>query len=160
MHMNQNELLSLIHEAMEIELNASHLYGLIGKLFPEDSEFWVQLSYEEKKHASLMKNCEEYFLSNPDFPEELFSMDINQLREANSMIKTCIDQFTSSQPSKAIAFKRALEIEESSGEIHYQKQITGETNNKLLKIFQTMYREDTDHLERIREYMEKNDISL
>ena len=39
MHMNQKELLSLINEAMDLELNASHLYGLLGKLFPEDAEF-------------------------------------------------------------------------------------------------------------------------
>ncbi|MEE8377166.1 MAG: hypothetical protein V3R45_02225 [Candidatus Aminicenantaceae bacterium] len=46
----------LLETSIELELLVSDLYSLYNEIFPEDSDFWWDLSFEEKNHASLLES--------------------------------------------------------------------------------------------------------
>lgn len=63
-------------------------------------------------------------------------------------------------PEDAEAFNIALNIENSAGEIHFEKFMNKETELKIDHIFQQLNKDDKDHANRISSYMNRNSIPL
>ena len=72
------DLDNYLNEAIELELNVSDLYLLFYNLFPMDSNFWWNLTIEEKNHAALLKNLKDLYHVCHEFPEEIFSANIEE----------------------------------------------------------------------------------
>ena len=149
---------SLIDEAINLELNVSDLYFLFHKLFPQDKEFWWQLTLEEKNHASLLRSGKEYFEELGLFPENILPDDINSLKDANAKIKGLIVEFSQNPPTRQKAFNTAFILEQSAGEIHFQKVMEKDAPSKMEKIFQELNQNDKDHTQRIYNYMKEHNI--
>jgi len=150
----------LIEEAIQLETNISDLYAIFSNAHKEHTEFWSQLSREEKGHALLIKNATARcdlgeLLSNVVIPENL-----TRLERCNHHIKALLKQFQESPPSPEDAFNIALELEQSAGEIHYQKFMNTGDDSSLDKVFQKLDQEDKAHSEQLHAYMLKCGISI
>lgn len=153
------ELVRFINEAVALELNVSRLYALFQEAFPDDAEFWQTLSIEEENHALLLKIGRKHFVSRGMFPREFLPESVAALIEANRELERLIDTFEIEPPSRADAFRLAVALEESAGEIHFQQAMTRETCSEAMKIFQTLNNDDKDHADRIRRYMAERGIA-
>lgn len=155
-----HELTQLSNEAIQLELNVSELYLLFFQLFPEDAEFWWQLSLEEKNHAVMIRSGVDFFMQAGMFPTELLTASLSSLRKANDKLISLLEQYQAVPPSREEAFNRALVTERSAGEIHFQQIMTKSPASRIVKLFQTLNEEDKNHAERIETYMKRNDIPI
>ena len=155
--MNEQQQL-LIDESIMLELNVSDLYMIFKWAFPEDSAFWWELVLEEKNHASLIIGIRDAFSSVEGFPYELLAPNVKDLLEINNKLSQLIKKYKEEPPSREAAFKIALEIEQSAGEIYYQRFMEQENTTGIKKILQELNDESKAHAKRIREYMMDNII--
>lgn len=145
----------LIDESIELEMNTAELYRAFSKTFPEDSDFWEELSLEEKRHASLLKDAKKILY---EFPLEILSSKLQELLGVNKKVKDLVKKHKKTNQSRKSAFETALIIEQSAGEVHYQRAMEKPPTSMILGIFQELNDGDKDHAKRIREYMTMNHI--
>ncbi|MEN8141716.1 MAG: rubrerythrin family protein [Thermodesulfobacteriota bacterium] len=150
----------LLEESLQLELNIADLYLLFEKLFPEDAKFWWQLSLEEKNHGALIRSGKEMFLPIGQFPHDFIKDRLQILIDTNSEINSLIRKYQDNGPSREEAFNIAFDIENSVGELHYQVFMDREAGSKIDDIFQQLNKNDKDHADRIKFYMQANNISL
>jgi len=153
-----SDISRLIDESIRLELNVSQLYLHFHNLFPEDSEFWWGLALEEKNHAALLKSGKLEFLEAGLFPPEIVGASIRDLVKTNKELEALLER--KELESRASAFQRAIRIEESAGEIHFQQAIVKKQQTEALKLFQQLNRDDKDHAERLRDYVRKMGIGI
>lgn len=150
-------MLKYLEEAIKSELNASDLYKMFCRVFPEDYSFWWKLSIEEEDHASLLRSAYQFYKVQ-DLPFEITQDDLNRLIEFNNTFDNIIKEFES-LPTRRHAFQIAISLENSVGEIHYQKFMTDlNKTDKLSIIFKKLNRDDINHENRIKEYISRNRI--
>jgi len=151
---------ALIEESINLELNVADLYLLFNKLFPEDADFWWELSLEEKNHGALLRSGKEVFLPRNKFPHDLIEDRLHVLVDINSEINSLIKKYEVNPPSREKAFNVALNIENSAGELHFQRFMDKEANLKIDDIFKQLNKDDKNHAKRISSYMKRNGIRL
>lgn len=147
-----DNLTLLLEEAIQIELGLSELYHLFSEKISVDRGFWWQLVMEEKNHAALLRSGIE-FLKYNKFPRGLLPDSLEELKKANKKIKNIHEKF-STDPDRMYAFEIAYELENSTGEMHYQNYMSEEINDDLRNIFKALNRADLDHAMRIKKYWE------
>ena len=113
-----NDITAILDEAIKIELNISDLYHIFSEKFSADKDFWWQLVMEEKNHASLLLTGKE-FLKFKRFPKKLLPDSLAELKEVNKMILEIQQKFMT-DPDRIRAFEAAFQLENSTGEVHYQ----------------------------------------
>ncbi len=156
---NVNEdYITLIDEFIEIELNVADLYLMFHKLFPPDADFWWQLVLEEKNHAALIKSIKNISQQLGGFPHSLFTSPLKDVKATNKKIISIIIKYKVKSPSRDEAFNTALELEQSAGELHYQKFMVENLSIGINKILKDLNADDKDHANRIRSYMERHSI--
>ena len=155
-----NDITALAEESISLELNVSNIYDLFKSYFADDAGLWWQLALEEKCHADLIRHGIEKLEPVGEFPHDVLSDSLQDLKETNKKLCSLLKQFKDIPPSREQALNTALEIEASAGELHFQHFMEKETNSKIEELFQFMNREDKDHAERIRSYMNNNDIPI
>jgi hypothetical protein len=151
-----DELEQLIAEAVLLEKNVARLYTLFKEAFPEDADFWDRLADEEKNHAALIRTVKDFFLTMGLVPSGLFTAPREELKRSNAKIGALIERYRSTPPLRREAFLAAVDIEETAGEIHYQKYMNGESIARIDDIFKELNEADKDHAARIRAYMEEH----
>jgi rubrerythrin len=149
--MISGDIIKYFDEAIKVELNASKIYAIFSQKFPEDKSFWWSLSLEEINHASLIES-EKLFYEVNVFPDELFSVDLEELIKLNDSLHIIMEQFKDNI-SLENAFKIALEIENSAMELNYQKLAESASSDRAVNLFQELNRADKDHAKRILDYM-------
>ena len=154
------ELSQLFDEAIQLELNVAKLYETFYHAFPEDAHFWCELVLEEKNHAALLQSGKDTFAPKGKFPIEMMPPSIQELKSVNSEIQDIIKKYQDTIPSREDAFNIALKLEQSAGELHFQQFMEKESESELDRIFQRLNRDDKDHAERLREYMNSHDINI
>ena len=152
-----NSTIKIIDEAIELELNMSKLYGFFSEYIEHDRSFWYRLGIEEKNHAALLKTAKD-FISFARFPQGLMPEDLQMLQESNSKVLETINRFLEN-PDRELAFKMALELEKSAGEIHFQRFMDKRSRDNISDIFQKLNQADKDHAERISMYMKECGLS-
>lgn len=158
-HNMENFLAELFDEAITLELNIAEIYTLFRKGDPKDEPFWRQMALEERKHSALLNSCKDISMTLWQFPAELLPKSSRGLIESNRWLHSLIEKFTPSPPERSTAFQVAVDIERSTGEIHYQLAMTSPTSSKIMRIFQQLNNGDRDHLKRIMRYMQENGLS-
>ncbi len=154
------ELLALIDEAIKIELNISTIYEIFSKSFPEDSDFWSKLVIEEKNHATLIESAKKTLLSVDLFPSKLLAPTLEKLIDTNNILYLLIKEYKENPPSRGSAFNKAIELERSAGEIHYQHAMKHLPSDEIIDTIQQLNEDDKDHIIRIRTYMHDKSINL
>ena len=158
--MTDDELAPLAEEAIRVEQHISNLYLIFFEAFPEDAEFWWQLVIEEKNHAALIRSGLEYFLPAGRFPAEIVPPMLDGLRKTNQRLAGIIEGFQKKPPSRQEAFNTALRLEQSAGEIHFQRAMAKEADSDIMELFQRLNKDDMDHADRIRSYMQQKGIRI
>ena len=148
-----NELLQLIDEATVLEMIIGKLYSLFSRRCNEDKEFWSQLEIEEYNHAAILKAAKE-FVAYSKFPLELIPKTTEQISQSIKQTEIYFQQFEEN-PDRFTAFSMAFELENSAGELHYQKFMKSGNTDNLTQTFQRLNRADNDHSKRILEYWTK-----
>ncbi|WP_298271496.1 hypothetical protein [Geobacter sp.] len=149
---------SFINEAVSLEMNVSRLYALFQDYFPEDGELWQTLSIEEENHALLLRLARKHFVSAGIFPREILPESVDSLKEMNRELERLIEAFELEPPERVEAFRLAVTIEESAGEIHLQRAMAAAQGSEAIRILQTLNNDDRDHADRLRRYMEERGI--
>jgi len=155
-----DDIVSLLDESINLERNVSELYSLFHNLFTDDAGFWWKLVLEEQHHAALIRCGKENFEPLNKFPHNLLHHNLQDLKDTNGKLRSLITEFQSNPPSREEAFNAALKIENSAGELHFQKFMSQESSLTIEKIFKELNRDDKDHAMRIRSYMEKHGIPV
>jgi ferritin len=148
----------LVSESIQLELNVAELYLLFHNSFPEDGAFWWELAVEEKNHAALIKSGFEDFYPMSLFPRDLLARKLKDVRMANSRLESLLATYKAASPSREEALNVALGIEQSAGEIHFQKFMEKQAESDIDKVFQDLARDDRDHSERIQAYMRRQGL--
>ncbi|MCF6248472.1 MAG: hypothetical protein L3J69_14090 [Desulfobacula sp.] len=154
------DVMIIIDESIALELHVAALYCLFHELFIEDSNFWWEMVLEEKAHAALIRSGKEVYEPVDKFPYDLLAPVLKELNDTNDRLSFLIKEYEKVPPSREEAFNMAFEIENSAGEIHYQKFMKKNTNLKIDKIFKQLNKDDIDHAKRIRSYMDNHGIQL
>ena len=147
------QLPHIVEESIKLELNVAKLYKFYSTAFPENYNFWKELSLEEKTHANLIENLRTVLLPLDKFPSEILSSSLQDLIEINDKLLSLLKEHNNKPPSKESAFNFALSFEESAGEIHFQHAMNKWYSTEAIKVFQRFVKDDKDHGERIRSYM-------
>ena len=155
-------ILRLIDESIKLERNIASLYMLFYGAFPEDLNFWWQLTLEESNHAALLESGRDYFIpADGLFPCQIISTNLESLTEINSEVEILLKEYKQLTPSRELAFNLALRLEGSAGELHFQQTVTEEkSNSEILELFKKLNKEDKDHALRIRKYMHDENIKI
>lgn len=156
------ELSELFDESIQLELNVAELYKIFYTALPRDAFFWKSMAIEEKNHAILLQSGKDRFEPLGKFPIEMMSSSIQELKSVNSEIQDIIKKYQDTIPSREDAFNIALKLEQSAGELHFQQfmEKESESESELDRIFQRLNRDDKDHAEKLREYMNSYDINI
>lgn len=149
---------TLLDESIQLELNLAKLYTLFNDHFPEDEEFWWQLSMEERSHAALLQQEKKQPQPLQFFPENLLAKDLDALKANNAFITEQTGRFSANPCSREEALNLAMKIEMSAGEAHFQEFMESETGSLTADIFKQLASEDQNHARRIRDYMKQNGI--
>lgn len=152
------ELSKLIDEAITLELRVGDLYTIFGKAFPEDSDFWGELASEEQNHAAQLAGARDTLMAEGEFWSKLLPSKGELLISANNKLSSLLRKCKESPPSREEAFEVALELEQSAGELHYQRAMEDSPESEAMKIFQELNNGDEDHARRIRAYMRRKRI--
>ncbi len=148
----------IINASIDLELAVAELYLHFYRFFPEDSNFWWKMSLEEKGHAALLKSGRDSFMPLNKFPDELISDSLNDLKKSVKSIKEKLKEIKKNPISRREAFEMANEIEQTTGEIHYQEVMANTQDESLMSLFQKLNGDDKDHSKRILKYMNDNGI--
>jgi len=144
---------AILDRLVEIELKSSELYTIFRNAHEEDAEFWNGLALEEINHASLIKGALSSFVEEGLYPVEVVPPTLAELDAVVRRLNQLLGKFRKKPPTRASAFRIALEIEDSSGEVHYQRAVEATPQSEFLKMFQELNAGEADHARRIREYM-------
>jgi hypothetical protein len=153
-----DEIETIIFESIKLELNVSTLYTVFEKAFPDDSAFWAKLALEEQNHAALIKDGRHTLLSEPEFALDLLAPKVKMLEEVNGKLSALLEEYSKTPPSRETAFNVALNLEESAGEVHFQRAMERPDASMILKMFQILNTDDKNHADRIRAYMTEEGI--
>jgi len=158
--MNSKDKQWLIEEAIQLETNISDLYAIFSNAHKEHTELWSQLSREEKGHALLIRNATARCDLSELLSNGVISENLTKLERCNHHIKALLKQFQENPPSPEDAFNIALELEQSAGEIHYQKFLNTGDDSILDKVFQKLDQEDKAHSAQLNAYMIEHGIAI
>lgn len=149
----------LLEASIKLERRIGDLYYLFSQIYPEDKEFWNQLAEEEDKHAQVLEGLRPWAAMGGNIDPLLLS-DFRELKARNIAIKKVFEQIRKHTPPKDVAFNAAYQLELTASEIHFQKMITEDTDNKLLLSMQELCGADKDHMKRIKTRMDKLGIEV
>ncbi len=154
----KKQLSQLIDESIKLELNIADIYMVFYNTFFEDSDFWWKMTLEEKSHANLIKSGRDTFFGK--FPPKLLAPSLQKLNNTNDKLISLLKEYKEKPPSRETAFNIALDIEQSTGEIHFQLAMEKSLTSSIMKIFQELNNDYKDHANRIRTYMRDNGIKI
>jgi hypothetical protein len=151
----------LLEASIRLELLVADLYLKYSEKFPEDKNFWWEISIEEKNHAALLKSGRIY-LDKGIFPAEIVEQNHAALEKSLRFIEGLIAKVSSGELSKAEAYNEARKIEASAAELHYQKLMEGVEggDSKVASIFRSLGGDDRDHEERISGLISRHGLQL
>lgn len=152
--MDSYHIAVLLRLSIEVEHGAACLYKLFAELYPEDLEFWSQLHLEEKSHATLLRTALDSFTKRGMLPGNIFATSEAGLRETARKVEVLLEKCKREPPARHDAFKIAIALENEAGEHHYNRFMGRDPESALDKVFQQLNRQDKDHEERIRNYLE------
>jgi rubrerythrin len=156
--MNKDTIRTILDAASELEILMADIYTIFAESLPEDMKFWEQMAHEEKNHAALIRSVE----SSKDMSAEFLASFPRDILEENIKTKEWATdvyiRFSRNRPDRKTAFRTAIEIETSAGEVHYQNIMSKNVDSWFIRVFQELNEFDRDHLKRINSYAREHKI--
>ncbi len=144
---------ALIDQLITLEANVAELYRLFAHLFETDRSFWLQMAHEETLHAQMINQNRPLITKLVTLSKDSL-VDLTEItRLMAERIRKLTREYRNKPPGKTEAYLCALQVEQSAGEIHFQK-IAARLNNPRAKlIFLQLNGNDQEHVDRIRAQM-------
>ena len=92
--------------------------------------------------------------------DKFLLQNFHEIKSRNVAIKKVFDQVRKNTPPREVAYNAAYQLELTASELHYQKIITKDTDNKLLISMQELSGADKDHIKRIKKRMDSLGIEV
>lgn len=153
-----DDLDRMLEAVVRLELNISRLYLRYHQLLPEDGPFWWRLSLEEKNHAALLRSADQLAAVH-GIPDGMLPERLEDVLGLNARVEACIAAASAGSVDRAAAFRCALELERSAGEVHFQTFMESAAEGGLARVFRSLNQGDMDHAGRVGAYMEEHGIS-
>lgn len=159
--MDMDSLAPLMDASEKLEMDIATLYSIFSRSLPEDSDFWEQLSFEERNHATLIASIREIFAPlSMGFPVSIMAESLKEIERANKVVSGHLATFREAPPDREKIFNTALELELSAGELHFQCFMKKNPATMLEEMFQQLNLEDKDHSQRLHAYMKQQGIAI
>ena len=149
----------VLEEGIKLELGIGELYKLFSSYYPEDETFWFRLYQDENKHATVLEALRPWVALGIE-KKKFILPDLIELKNKNIAIKKIIQKAKEEKPSRETAFNLAYKIELTASEVHFQKKMSEDPDNKLLQAMQELCGADKDHQKRIRRMMNSLGIEV
>ena len=81
------------------------------------------------------------------------------LIDTNNNLSLLMKEYKKSRPSREAAFYKAIDIELSAGEIHFQHAMKHLPSDEIMDTIQQLNKDDKDHIVRIRTNMHEKSIN-
>jgi len=146
----------LLDEAIRHEQTVSMLYFEFFQAFPDDADFWWQLSVEENGHAGLLEAGRKIF--GAEYGEEILPARVETLADANCKLEKILEQMKQQPLSREAACRIALEIETTTDGMIFDNALQPPQESEVPTISERIRRDDKRHAERIRNYMKDHGI--
>lgn len=140
-------------EAMQMELNISHLYKLFSSLFEVDKEFWNQIAQEEETHASMIRLMEQSFINASKVM--INDLNISRLRDINRRINAFISQVELEGIDRVTAFDVAVKLEHQVYELQFREIFQGLKIEGIKDLFAVLADKDLEHQNKLMRYVEE-----
>jgi len=150
----------VVEACAQLERKVGELYAVFHAAFPEHADFWMQLCLEEQNHAALFDSGQKYFAPVGRFPADLMAVSPKDLSAVSDRVGSLLVSYQRKLPSVEEAFNVALSLEQSAGEIHFQRFMEERGGSSLDQIFRQLNRDDKDHAERLRARMREFGIPI
>jgi hypothetical protein len=145
--MKKDKILDLFEQN---ELNVSRLYKLYSKIDEKYQKFWEKLAQEEIQHALEIR--ESYQGQEDIFQENKFSRGI--IKYVADFVQESVDRAKKDKLSQTEALETALRIEQSFLEKKCF-EIFIPSHQKVKKVLEKLNQETEEHVERLRNQLEK-----
>jgi rubrerythrin len=145
--MKKDKILDLFEQN---ELNVSRLYKLYSKIDEKYQKFWEKLAQEEIQHALEIR--ESYQGQEDIFQENKFSRGI--IKYVADFVQESVDRAKKDKLSQTEALETALRIEQSFLEKKCF-EIFIPSHQKVKKVLEKLNQETEEHVERLRNKLEK-----
>jgi len=142
-------VVQIIDESISFEMETYKLYSFFSETFSLESNFWNQLAEEELNHVTVLRKILSFYQGNESVLESISPSDIEEVRKSRNHLNKLFEEFKNN-PKRDIAFKIAMEIEESVSESSYQNFMTKITDNPVATMFQFLNGQEKDHLLRVQ----------
>jgi rubrerythrin len=145
--MKKDKILDLFEQN---ELNVSRLYKLYSKIDEKYQKFWEKLAQEEIQHALEIRKS--YQGQEDIFQENKFSRGI--IKYVADFVQESVDRAKKDKLSQTEALETALRIEQSFLEKKCF-EIFIPSHQKVKKVLEKLNQETEEHVERLRNKLEK-----
>lgn len=157
--MREKESEQLLAESIRLEKSMAELYQAFEKAFPEDGDFWRELSFEEVNHSILLQSVQETMAAGAkELPTDFVCRSLAKLQESNAVVPEIAGR--AARMSREEALNLALQFELSAGEIHFQRFMKKTPDSMLAEIYQQLNQDDKNHAQRIQNYMGERGIPV
>jgi hypothetical protein len=148
----------IIDEAVRFERNLSSLYLQFLEAFPEDEDFWWELSIDEQRHASSLETGQKLF--HDEFAREVVIADLDGLRQSNEDLESTIQRLGKEPLDRAEAFQIALRFECDENEATLFELLEIGPSDPASTLVDSLHREDLVHQQKIRDYAASAGITI
>ncbi len=148
-----NPLNEVIQKLMENEMAISRLYEQFGSTFPEDSEFWNEISREELLHFNWLKQLAD-FVEKEKIGTRPTSLQSRAAAASASYVDSVREKCRRGELTREKAYALAYDLENSLLEKNFFS-IFEFASTPYRKIQNEMTRETRKHREKIEEVLKK-----
>lgn len=140
----KEQLYDLFKLLFESELTLSKFYGMCGKNWPDNEEFWRQLAKDESNHAQNLIRIEEIISVQAGKIDQGESFDPEKAKQFLDTVKHGLKYLQDKAISQEDALAVALQLENEAAEVNYTRIIV--TNDpEINKILMEMDEETARH---------------
>ena len=149
---------AVVEEAIRYEQNLAALYHEFSEIFKEDTDLWWELSVAEGEHAMILETGRTLF--KDEFARDTVPADLQALRESNDSLESVLDGLRKDAPSRQDAFRISLGLERDANERTLHHLLRIDETQPASEIVTRIRHEDSTHEQIVREYAERNGISI
>lgn len=151
---NLEGLLATLKLMEETEILIAEFYEACGDKWKEDSQFWLSLAAEERRHAEYIRKITEMIKGRMEKFEFYRPFNPAAIKTVNRGLIENRDKVRRGEISKKNAFAIAYDIERSLLESRYPEIVRTEDIEYNTFMAQVM-KETRDHMKRIEEMLNK-----
>lgn len=147
-------LLDILNESIHYELDTYNTYILFAQTLQSDAEFWETLAEEELNHTSVLRKIQQFYQGDSTIIDIISVKDVHAIQESRRYLEKLIEKFKEN-PNLKMACNIGMEIEKSVVEKSYQKFMSKITDDRIIKLFQTLNGEEKNHFKRIQKHSQQ-----